>query len=371
MVVGHFQCRICSNMSAEMLRAEQIERYYETMPEIVGVHTGSGSLFSYLPLDLQRFPFQAVDVSFIHPGEYSELEGLPLMENIGRFMITNLDQLVTGMTTTGLSILEAITVAKAQGHNVILAGNHPEFDSIAYASAIPALAHVALGGIDNPMERLIPVATGVKHYGLGENPVALLLANLAQTAFTAPGTERGKKIDEEIRDWINARTVAGIDQRLADPARPIEITMAYEGQTGRSRHIPGNGDLLFQYSASNGTLEFLCRPDVLTIPFATHKDKATRHMTLTFGTPRHIQDTDDSTALAKAAELGNEIAFLSYMASGSLVWQAPNPALWRKAIGERHIEPLKEYAAQAWHNVRRYREHETYDHIVIGQQKAT
>jgi hypothetical protein len=345
-----------------------LAHYHETLPLLAGAHTGAGSIYSLLPYDPAKHPFQDIDCSLAAPRPLppaGERQTIDQRASLGRILVSNFTALPDEMATIGRPVLDANREASQAGLNTFFVGNHPEFDSIAFTIAISALANESLGyGLDRPERRIIPVSEAVKRYGLGDEAVVDILTDIAQVAFTAPGTERGRKLDKAVRDYINRRTLAALNAQF-DAEESVELTMAYEGQTGKSLHIPGDGILQLQYTSSDGSNQMMARPDVLTTPFATYKDPTTKHLTIAYGQPRDI------TSVEEAKSLGDEIAYLSFVASGNLVWAAESVPLYRQAIGEKSPARLLGYLRQAVENIRRFRDHPTYQHYVIGQTTAT
>lgn len=300
---------------------EQIEHYYEVMPDLAAAHATEGP-FSLLETNPAEFPAQDpannyLEAERLHRARKS-LSELALMAS---FLVPNTEPLIEEATETLEPLIDEISTQKFDhGKNVLFVGNHPSVDSIIHPELIVASAarHLCRAN-DDPQKRTIIVAKQLAWYGYAGVPGLELVRHFSKIAMTAPGTIGGKKLDAAVREYINADSVGNLEEDLATGEQ--EVTFAFGGQTDRVLNKPFGGrkkQFRLQYSASPGTKELLARPDVVVVPFATYQDPVSKHMKIALAEPRPVVDTDE------AEDVGYEIAALAERISGMRTVQVPN-----------------------------------------------
>lgn len=300
---------------------EQIEHYYEVMPDLAAAHATEGP-FSLLDTDPLAFPAQEpinnhLEAERLHRARKS-LSELAIMAS---FLVPNIESLIEEATETLQPLIDDVSAQKFEdGKNVLFVGNHPSVDSIIHPELVIASAarNVCLAN-DDPQKRSIIVAKQLAWYGYAGVPGLELVRHFSKIAMTAPGTIGGKRLDAEVREYINADSIGHLEEDLA--AGEQEVTFAFGGQTDRILNKPFGGSkkqFRVQYSASPGTKDLLSRPDVVVVPFATYQDPKTKHMKIALAEPRPVADTDE------AEDVGYEIAALAERISGIRTVQVPN-----------------------------------------------
>lgn len=300
------------------LSHEHQQSYYETMPRLAGSHAGEGA-FSLLDTNPLIYPAQLIDRGYLTANPPSKREiDLDSAIEIASNYASNLRDIAIEIYEENGNLLDDIERIKyGERKTIIFVGDHDSFDNIVYPDMALALAEAMRHkATDRPDRRTIIMAKQLGWYGIGHASIVDMLQDYANIALTAPGTISGKATDEEIRQHINDIAVPKIVSNIEDGEGTV--TFAYAGQTNRKIMNPLTDEPLFsvQYTPSSGSLDLLTHPNVVVIPFATHRDLATKKMTFAYGEPRPLKEETE------ARELGDEIAYLSWRISGVHTVQA-------------------------------------------------
>lgn len=300
------------------LSPEQERQFYETMPALAADHASEGP-FNLLDTDPTRYPAQLPENGFLAAyGPDERTKDLDAAVAITSIFASNMGDIAQEIFDRNDKLLTQVEEAKYRdGKTVLLVGDHDSFDNIVYPDI--ALSY-AMGlrdpETDRPEDRTTIMAKQLGWYGFGAEAVVELLLNYGNVALTAPGTISGKKTEEATRDYLNSRSLPQIQQELAKAGGAL--TFAYAGQTNRHVINPFTDETLFsvQFTPSRGSLELMMHPNVVVIPFATHREEATKRMTFAYGEPREL------TSVQEGLALGDEIAYLSWRISGQHTIQA-------------------------------------------------
>lgn len=300
------------------LSPEQEQLFYETMPALASAHASDGP-FNLLDTDPNRYGAQLPEIGFLPaygPGERTK--DLDDAIEITSLFASNIGDIAQEIFDNNDKLLTQVEEAKYRdGKTVIFVGDHDSFDNIIYPDiALSYAMSLRDAETDKPKDRTTIMAKQLGWYGLGTEAVVELLLNYGNVALTAPGTISGKKTEEATRDYLNSWSLPQIQHQLAKVG--AAVTFAYAGQTNRHVINPFTDETLFsvQFTPSKGSLEFMMHPNVVVIPFATHRAEASKRMTFAYGEPREI------SSMQEGLDLGDEIAYLSWRISGQHTIQA-------------------------------------------------
>lgn len=353
-------------MSADALTAEQLDHYYEMMPALAAAHASDG-IFTPLATNPALYRAQLPENGWIeaHPDAANKRPVPPAqLADFGKFLVSNVPEMISELHSLAAPLLRRLVDLRYnEGKNVLWVGNHPEFDSIIYPIACAGLAGREISpAIDVPSRRITVMAKPLAWYDAVLEPAVEVVRNISNVALTAPGTESGSAVDRAVRDYINAQSVPMINDRLDEGMQ--EVALAFSGSTDKLIGKKIGLQRRLQYPASKRTYEeFLLREDVVVVPFATHRPAdGTKRMVMSIGSPRQMQSIDDCD------QLGEDIAHLSYRASGIITVQTKSKEHYRQQVADEGLgETVRELFAQARNYAKPFEDRNGGKPIIVGQ----